>query len=592
MKKYLFYAIMLAMFKEDIIDRIYASSHSRIFLPTRLKGVFVGSLIEGQDSAYKEYFKLHKNETPENFGEPIKKEVIDFIVDSLVVEEGKIFGDIKEKLRSGFHQINRSSITGRSLLKHVRFKQILNATEDLQGPLGCVYRLFDIIFIDKALHHRQSSLDLATTFLHESEHVIDGIQVRPCFMQEQGYFNKYNVEVRDGDGPYSAHHDFMLYRLFEAEKRAQTYQLLSENMSFFQYVKGVYSCLGKSYFDFCTSFVQSIFSLFKKKEAGLLLPPKPPKDTQVLLGYKTKVVGREILAYLKNPLALFKKQARTQIKKEVALQSMAKHIQYLVMPKKNKMNYYWAANLACLSLLGVSCLSAQLLLMMGGLMGCATVYGLYFADKYYRAGRDGWCDSYNKNAYQSSRTRQAYETESSKKYRLILKVFQDKYQSYLKAKELEKSQTDVGEFEGMFQTKQEIEKLPVPLKEDILLISNLFAKHASDKNKSILPEWWAHELMIKAKIFKKHNPCYSLQDSVQQMILLRLRKTDIFDLMIRQSDLQEFYKIQTPCLKEAFFQKRALFFKEEKGLILKKPVKILSAKKRLQQRRKQKEYSR
>ncbi len=580
------------MFEEDIIDRIYASSHSKIFLPTRLKGVFVGSLIEGQDSAYKEYFKLHKKETPESFGEPIKKEVIDFIVDSLVVEEGKIFGDIKEKLRQGFHQINRNSITGRALLKHVRFKQILNATEDLQGPLGCVYRMFDIIFIDKALHHRQNPLDLATTFLHESEHVIDGFQVRPCFMQEQGYFNKYNVEVRDGDGPYSAQHDFMLYRLFEAEKRAQTYQLLSENMSFFQYVKGVYSCLGKSYFDFCTSFVQSIFSLFKKKEAGLLLPPKPPKDTQVLLGYKTKVVGREILAYLKNPLALFKKQARIQIKKEVALQSMAKHIQYLMMPNQQKMSFYWVANILSLGFLGLGCMVANPFCLLAGLMGCATVYGIYFADKYYRLGRDGWCDSYNKNAYNSSRTRPVYETESCKKYRLILKVFQDKYQGYLKAKELEKSQTDRGEFESIFKTKKEIENLPASLKADVLFISKLFYDHATGKNKAILPEWWSHELMVKAKQVQRQNKGFSLERSVQELVLLRLKESDIFDLMIQQAKLEDFLKIKTPCLKEAFLQKRALFFKEEKGLYRQKPVKILSAKKRLQQRRKQKEYSR
>ena len=62
--------------------------------------------------------------------------------------------------------------------------------------------------------------------------------------------------------------------------------------------------------------------------------------------------------------------------------------------------------------------------------------------------------------------------------------------------------------------------------------------------------------------------------------------------MIQQAKLEDFLKIKTPCLKEAFLQKRALFFKEEKGLYRQKPVKILSAKKRLQQRRKQKEYSR
>ena len=578
------------MFEEDIIDRIYASSRSKIFLPTRLKGVFVGSLIDGQDSAYKEYFKLHKKETPENFGEPIKKEVIDFIIDSLIIEEGKIFGDIKEKLRIGFHQINQSSLTGRALLKHVRFNQILNAKEDLQGPLGCVYRMFDVIFFDKALHHRQSSLDLATTFLHESEHVIDGIQVRPCFMQEQGYFNKYNIEVRDGDGPYSAQHDFMLYRLFEAEKRAQTYQILAENMSFFEYAKGIFSCLGKSYFDLCTSFVQSVFVLFKKKGADLLLPPKPPKETQVILGYKTKVIGREILAYLKNPWALFQKKARVQIKKEVSLHSMAQHIRYLVMPNKNKKNLYWASNLTflSLSLLGALCLTANPFVMFCGLVSCASAYGLYFADKYYREGRDSWCASYNKNAYHSSKTRQLYEAESSKKYRLILKVFQDKYQSYLKAKDLEKSQTDVGEFEEVFQTKKEMEKLPVSLREDILLISRLFSKYGSDKNKAVLPEWWAHELMIKAKQVQKHNQGFSIEKSVQSMILLRLKQTDIFDLMIKQAELKELDQIQTLSLREAFFQKRAVFFKDEKRKAPLKTIKVLSAKKRLQQRRKQK----
>lgn len=591
MKKSLFYGIIEPM-TNALLDQIYASSPKRFFQSSRLKGVFLGALIEGQESAYEKYFELHKNEKPEAFGEPIKKEVIDFIVDSLVVEESKIFGNIQEKLRQGFHQINRNSITGRALLKHVRHNQILNATEDLQGPLGCVYRMFDIIFIDKALHHRQKPLDLATTFLHESEHVIDGFQVRPWFMQKQGYFNKYNVEVRDGDGPYTAQHDFILYRLFEAEKRAQTYQLLSENMSFFKYMIGIFSCLGKSYFDLCGSFGKAVYALFKRQETSLLLPPKPPKEAQLLFGYKTKVFGQELKAFLKNPFLFFQKEKRAEIKKEVALQSMAKHIQYLMMPNQQKMDFYWVANILSLGFLGLGCMAANPFCLLAGLMGCATVYGIYFADKYYRAGRDGWCESYNKNAYNSSRTRPVYETESCKKYRLILKVFQDKYQGYLKAKDLEKSQTDRGEFESIFKTKKEIENLPASLKADVLFISKLFYDHTTGKNKAILPEWWSHELMVKAKQVQRQNKGFSLERSVQKLVLLRLKQSDIFDLMIQQAKLEDFLKIKTPCLKEAFLQKRALFFKEEKGLYRQKPVMILSAKKRLQQRRKQKEYSR
>ncbi|MBO7244495.1 MAG: hypothetical protein J6V53_04350, partial [Alphaproteobacteria bacterium] len=213
--------------------------------------------------------------------------------------------------------------------------------------------------------------------------------MRPWFMQNQGYFNKYNVEVRDGDGPYSAQHDFILYRLFEAEKRAQTYQLLSENMSFFKYMVGIFSCLGKSYFDLCGSFGKAVYALFKRQETSLLLPPKPPKEMQLLFGYKTKVFGNVVKAFFKNPFAFFQKEKRAEIKKEVALQSMAEHIQYLMMPNQNKMDFYWVANILSLGFLGLGCMAASPFCLLAGLMGCATVYGLYFADKYYRAGRDG-----------------------------------------------------------------------------------------------------------------------------------------------------------------------------------------------------------
>mgnify|MGYP003299805777 CR=1 FL=1 len=75
----------------DLLKEIYKEESKaplKSFFETKTRGVFLGSELEDTKSAYERYYELHPFEKKEKAGEPIKKEVIDFIVSSLIVKEG------------------------------------------------------------------------------------------------------------------------------------------------------------------------------------------------------------------------------------------------------------------------------------------------------------------------------------------------------------------------------------------------------------------------------------------------------------------------------------------------------------------------
>ena len=571
---------------QALLNEIYFKTKLKPFQETDLKGVFLGALVKGQDSSYETYYK-ENNAKKENPFKPIKQEVIDFIVDSFVVKEGKFKGHLKERLKKGLYQINQTSLTGRALIKRLRHGQIIDATQGLHGSIGCVYGFFDVIFIDKELHHKRTPFELALSLLHESEHVIDGFQMRPIFEKNIGYFNKNGEELKDNDAFYSARHEFSLDRLFEAEKHAQGYQILAERMGGFKFLMGIASCLSKAYNDFCQAFLFSLVYLFQRKKKAFNFSLPPAKENQVAVLYKIRLIKNEVKAYLKNPKSLFSQTKRHQIKKKAALQSMADHILFLIHPNKKMPSFGLMKNtiLLLFSGLGVSAFLGNPFFSLLGLVGAGLMNGIYFSNKYYYQSREAWCHSYNKSAYKNSRRMKAYEQSSAKRYRLILKAFQHKYHGLLQKKELEKSQTDIGEFEEVLKSKEIVDKLPEKLKTDVIQIAEFQAKYPMNESQNALPDWWVHELVLKAFLLKRQNKKFSFERAIKEMILMRLHQTDIFDRALREAPLEAFLKLEMPSLKEAFLKKRKEFKKEAENPYSRRQIIVRSQKEVIKRKR-------
>ena len=558
---------------------------------TGTRGVYCCDKSKDQQSAYELFFEVYPSEKKEGLNQPIKKEVIDFIVDSMKVTEGKIPAHFKERLKQGFYLINKKSITARALIKGIRKDQSVDLTADLSDALACVYDYLDVIFFDKELTHREPALRLATSFLHEAGHVEDDIQLRPFFDALKGYLNKKGVEIKNENQKLSAEDEFVVYRLLEAEKQAQTFQILAESMSFMRFGMKLCASLGKTYFDFCSHFIHLLF--FRKNGRFIL---KPASEGIVVAAYKMNLFLNQAKKFLKSPSALFQKEKRLKINEQVALKTMAEHINFLIQPMKNdqdrflKNPVFWC---------GVGCLFLSVgvppLLSLASLFVSSFALSTAFAKKNYDESRHNWCLSYNKNAYKSARDIRGYIPGGKKKYRLILKAFQERYDSYLSAKEIDASKTDDKMAENLLSDKQIMQTLDPAVCKDLLLFSFLFSKYQSEESKrNINPDWWRHETLLKAKSICENNKGISLSWALVLVFQTRICKSNLLDDVIQKMTKEEILKIETPILKDIVLEKRKMFFPTEKGLGLKNKILVRSksARKKFLLKRKQAERQR
>ncbi|MBO7244691.1 MAG: hypothetical protein J6V53_05370 [Alphaproteobacteria bacterium] len=549
--------------------------------PTSSKGLFLGGLQEEELAGYEAYFKRYPDQQKEAVGAPIKKEVIDFIVDSLIVVAPGEDSSFKKRLKKGFYQINRYSPTGRALLRQVRFEQQVDLEIDLLNAVASVYKLFDVIFFDKKKVKDSQPLDLATTFLHEMGHVNEDIQLRPLFDPVHGYTTKEGEGITERAYLFASKEKFILERMFEAEKQAQTYQILSDCLSVFDFFSASINSLCKAYFDLISSITFFIFGQKEQQQSGATIQMR-------LVSYKRRFLFNQIKAYLKEPSALFSKDKRHRINKKTALKSMSDHMRFLIDPMKKKKSKLFLISCGLFAtFLGSASLISSPTFLFLGLLTASVCAGFHCADKYYENNRKDWCSGYNENAYLNSRSAKGYEKGSVKKYRLILKAMAHKYHNYLKVKDLEKSRTDKGEIETLFENQVEFSHLTSQLQKDIQLISTLLTVYGDEKTKSIVPEWWAHENLIKAKELCKNNKRLSLENGIKELLLMRLRGS-IFDQMLKQAPNEELLKFETPSLKEAFLKRKKELCPTEKMPVMKRQVVVVSkrlkAKKRVKGR--------
>ena len=119
----------------------------------------------------------------------------------------------------------------------------------------------------------------------------------------------------------------------------------------------------------------------------------------------------------------------------------------------------------------------------------------------------------------------------------------------------------------------------------MIQIAEFQANYPMNESQNALPDWWVHELVLKAFLLKRQNKKFSFERAIKEMILMRLHQTDIFDRALREAPLEAFLKLEMPSLKEAFLKKRTEFKKEAENPYSRRQIIVRSQKEVIKRKR-------
>lgn len=499
-------------------------------------------------SAYQSF--LEKTGMKHQKHQKLPDEFIDYLVDSLI-----ILGDnfeqktIREKLRKGLKTLNQKSSTARQAIIKIPFGEKIKTEETNESSGGWVKQDSDIIFINKkSIKNDIHPYDLSLLFLHESEHLIERVQIRPIDSFNTGYIDTNNNEISFQkmlglDAPEK----FKLDKLMEAEKKAQYIQILNESLSYWERFKSIL---------FSLNFSLPISNISKNTN-------DTETQTRVAVLGHTLAYKMDILKnILKKPKAIFNKELRNQIKEDCAKKGIATHIKFLITPQKENKGISLLSKITPFIMFCGIVASP----VLGSIGLVSSLIAIGSRKSIYQA-RKNWNDYYNSLCASNSTIQDKESKQKDIDFQNVIDSFTHKYDGHINQTDIANSMSDNNEAETIIDIITCFKNLDKDTKNDLKIIAQIIAntEGRTPDNVNNIENQVKHEIVEKALNLVKTNNAPTTDPTEMIGLILKhwVSKNDIITpKMLKNVSQDDINNIKNPALSN-ILKERMLKEKQE-----------------------------